>query len=182
MKSPESIKKEAAIEMFSCSVEKRGLKHTTYIGDRDSSSYGIVAQALKEKYTDQYVVVKDCIGHIQKRTNLCKYKTEKKNLTACAAQCVTKWKQGAAVWETVLHDCGVSKYGINNLCDICKENSTQIVWSSVKWKNRYIKRRETLRQERKSKLADRLNHLSGAFSLEPETKKKKKTKKCKKHL
>ena len=29
----------------------------------------------RKKYTDQYVVVKeDCIGHIQKRTNLCKYK------------------------------------------------------------------------------------------------------------
>ena len=39
-----------------------------------------------------------------------------------------------------------------------------------------------MRQERKSKLADRQNHLSGAFSLEPETKKKKETKKCKKHL
>ena len=74
--------------MFSCSVEKRGLKHTTYIGDRDSSSYGMVAQALKEKYTDQYVVVKDCIGHIQKRTNLCKYKTERKKQTNC--MCSTK--------------------------------------------------------------------------------------------
>ena len=78
-------------------LSRKNIKHTTYIGDRDSSSYGMVAQALKEKYTDQYVVVKDCIGHIQKRTNLCKYKTEKKNLTACAAQCVTQWNQGAAV-------------------------------------------------------------------------------------
>ena len=41
----------------------------------------MVAQVLKEKYSDQYVVVKeDCIGHIQKRmeSNLHKYKTEKK--------------------------------------------------------------------------------------------------------
>ena len=67
--------------MFLRSVEKGGLKYTTYIGDGDSSSYGMVAQVLKEKYSDQYVVVKeDCIGHIQKRmgSNLRKYKTEKK--------------------------------------------------------------------------------------------------------
>ena len=61
------MEKEAAIEMFLRSVEKRGLKYTTYIGDGDSSSYGMVAKILKEKYSDQYVVVKeDCIGHIQK--------------------------------------------------------------------------------------------------------------------
>ena len=61
--------------------EKRGLKYTTYIGGGDSSSYGMVAQVLKEKHYDQYIVVKeDCIGHIQKRmgSNLRKYKTEKK--------------------------------------------------------------------------------------------------------
>ena len=81
LKSSESMEKEAAIKMFLRSVEKGGLKYTTYIGDGDSSSYGMVAQVLKEKYSDQYVVVKeDCIGHIQKRmgSNLRKYKTEKK--------------------------------------------------------------------------------------------------------
>ena len=81
LKSSESMEKEAAIEMFLRLVEKRGLKYTTYIGDGDSSSYGMVAQALGEKWSDQDVVVKeDCIGHIQKRmeSNLRKYKTEKK--------------------------------------------------------------------------------------------------------
>ena len=81
LKSSELMEKEAAIEMFLRSVEKRGLKYSTYIGDGDSSSYGMVAQVLKEKYSDQYVVVKkDCIGHTQKRmgSNLRKYKTEKK--------------------------------------------------------------------------------------------------------
>ena len=71
--------------MFLRSVEKRGLKYSTYIGDGDSSSYGRVAQVLKEKYSDQYVVVKeDCIGHIQKRMglNLNKYKTRKKSKKA----------------------------------------------------------------------------------------------------
>ena len=41
----------------------------------------MVAQVLKEKYSDQYVVVKEnCIEHIQKRmgSNLPKYKIEKK--------------------------------------------------------------------------------------------------------
>ena len=62
------MEKEAAIEMFLRSVDKRGLKYITYIGDGDSSSYGMVAQALKGKYSDQYVAVKeDRIGHTQKR-------------------------------------------------------------------------------------------------------------------
>ena len=68
LKSSESMEKEAAIEMFLRSVDKRGLKYITYIGDGDSSSYGMVAQSLKGKYSDQYVAVKeDCIGHTQKR-------------------------------------------------------------------------------------------------------------------
>ena len=53
LKSSESMEKEAAIEMFLRLVEKGGLKYTTYIGDGDSSSYGMVAQVLKEKYSDQ---------------------------------------------------------------------------------------------------------------------------------
>ena len=79
------MEKEAAIEMFLRLVEKRGLKYTTYIGDEDSSSHGMVAQVLKEKYPNQYVVVKeDCIGHIRKRmgSNLRKYKIEKKSKKA----------------------------------------------------------------------------------------------------
>ena len=56
MKSSKSMEKEAAIELFLSSVEKRGLKYTNYIGDGDSSSYGMVAQVLKEKYSDQWSV------------------------------------------------------------------------------------------------------------------------------
>ena len=56
MKSSESMEKEASIELFLSSVEKRGLKYTNYIGDGDSSSYGMVAQVLKEKYSDQWSV------------------------------------------------------------------------------------------------------------------------------
>ena len=83
--------------------------------------------------------------------------------------------QGAAGSATVLRACGVSKYRINTLHAIRKENYTQIV------QNRYNKHRQTLRQERKSKPADKQNYLSGAFSLESETNKKI-TKKSTKHL
>ena len=76
----------------------------------------------------------------------------------------------------------MSKYGINTLRSIRKENITRIVQSSIKCKNRYNKRCQTLRrQERKSKPADKQNYLSGAFSLGSETNKKI-TKKSKKHL
>ena len=75
----------------------------------------------------------------------------------------------------------MTKYGINTLRGICRKNSARIVQSSIKRKNRYNKRRQTLRQERKSKPADKENYLSGALSLESETNKKI-TKKTKKHL
>ena len=48
----------------------------------------------------------------------------KQKLTACAAQSVIQWNQGAAGSATVLYACGVSKYGINTLRGIRKENST----------------------------------------------------------
>ena len=105
----------------------------------------------------------------------------KQKLTVCAAQSVIQWNQGAAGSAIVLYACGVSKYGINTLCSIRKENTTQIVQSSIKCKNRYNKRRQRLRQERKSKSADKRNYLPGAFSLGSESNKKI-TKESKKHL
>ena len=105
----------------------------------------------------------------------------KQKLTACVAQSVIQWNQGVAGSASVLYACGVSKYGIDTLHGIRKENSTRIAQSSIECKNRYNKRRQTLRQERKSKPADKQNYLSGAFCLEPETNKKI-TKKNKNHL
>ena len=36
-----------------------------YVGDGDSSSYGVVADAVFQKYGSTYLVLKeDCIGHI----------------------------------------------------------------------------------------------------------------------
>lgn len=85
-------------------------------------------------------------------------------------QSVIQWNQGVAGSATVLYACGVSKYGINTLHGIRKENSTRIAQSSIEWT-----------QERKSKPADKQNYLSGAFCLEPETNNKI-TKKNKNHL
>lgn len=66
--SAESMEKTAAVEMFNRSVDTRGLKYTTYIGDGDSSSFNVVREAMYTKYKDGYVVSKeDCVGHIQKR-------------------------------------------------------------------------------------------------------------------
>ena len=42
----------------------------------------------------------------------------KQKLTVCAAQSVTKWNQSSYGSATLIHACGVSKYEINNLCDI----------------------------------------------------------------
>ena len=92
-----------------------------------------------------------------------------------------KGNQGAAGSATVLYTCGVSKYGINTLRGIRKENCTRIVQSSIKCRNSYNKFCQTLRQERKSKPADKQNYFSGAFSLEPEINKKI-TEKSQKHL
>jgi len=66
--SAESMEKDAAVEMFLRSIAKHRLKYTVYIGDGDSSSYGVVADAVFQKYGPEYLVLKeDCIGHIQKR-------------------------------------------------------------------------------------------------------------------
>ena len=45
----------------------------------------------------------------------------KQKLTACTAQSVTKWNQSSSGSATTIHACGVSKYEINNLCDIYKQ-------------------------------------------------------------
>ena len=73
----EAMEKDAAVAMFLRSIEKHKLKYTLYVGDGDSSSYGVVADAVFQKYGSTYLVLKeDCIGHIQKRmgNNLRAYK------------------------------------------------------------------------------------------------------------
>ena len=71
------MEKDAAVAMFSRSIDYRALKYTTYVGDGDSSSFGMVTKSMRETFGDDYVVIKeDCVGHIQKRmgTNLRNYK------------------------------------------------------------------------------------------------------------
>ena len=52
-------------------LSKKKFWNIAYTGDGDLSSYQMVAQALKEKSSDQYKAVEeDCIGHIQ---NLCNW-------------------------------------------------------------------------------------------------------------
>ena len=50
------------------SIEQRNLKYTTMVGDGDTGCYSEVCNAVKEKFGDDYVVVKEeCVGHVQKR-------------------------------------------------------------------------------------------------------------------
>ena len=79
--SAEAMEKDAAVVMFLRSIEKHKLKYITYVGDGDSSSYGVVADAVFQRYGAEYVIMKeDCIGHIQKRmgNNLRTYKNNAK--------------------------------------------------------------------------------------------------------
>ena len=79
--SSESIEKAAAVEMFGQSISLHNLKYTTYVGDGNSSSFGEVCEAMKKKYGNNYLVLKEnCMGHIRKTmgTNLRKYKRDVK--------------------------------------------------------------------------------------------------------
>ena len=62
------MEREGSIEIFTRSIEKHNLKHSVYVGDGGSSSFGAVKEAVREKHGDTYEIIKeDCIGHIQKR-------------------------------------------------------------------------------------------------------------------
>ena len=81
--SSEEMEAQGAIEIFSRSIETRGLKYTAFVGDGDSSCFGKVQSAMKDKYGDKYLVTKEeCVGHIQKRLGAAikKYKNSKKGL------------------------------------------------------------------------------------------------------
>ena len=73
-----------AVEIFSRSVETRRLKYTTFVGDRDSSCFGPVKEAMEKKYGAAYEVTKEeCVGPVQKRlcTALRKYKKKRQKGT-----------------------------------------------------------------------------------------------------
>ena len=63
-----SMEAEAAAIMFSRSLTTRQLKYTNFVGECDSSCYGRVAEAMKTKYGNNYVVIKEeCVRYVQKR-------------------------------------------------------------------------------------------------------------------
>ena len=81
--SSEETEAQGAIEIFLRSIETKNLKYTNFVGDGDSSCFGKLQSALKEKYGDKYQVEKEeCVGHIQKRLGaaLRKYKKDKKGV------------------------------------------------------------------------------------------------------
>lgn len=71
----------AAVDMFCRSIEKLKLKYITFVGDRDTSCFGRVREAVISKFGESYQIVKEeCVGHVQKRigTALRKYKKDMK--------------------------------------------------------------------------------------------------------
>ena len=50
--SSEAMEKEAVVEMFINSIQRRKLKYGEYVGDGDTNSFGAVVLALTEKYGD----------------------------------------------------------------------------------------------------------------------------------
>ena len=74
------------------------------------------------------------------------------------------WNQGAGGTTTILSGFGIHP-GINTVVGFEKENTKRISSASVKISSRYRKRRQVLRQNRKSKPLDTNNYSSGAFSI-----------------
>ena len=80
--SSDSMETQGAIEMFLRSIDKNGLRYTTFVGDGDSNCYASVCEALKNAPTWYSYEVKkeECVSHIQKRngTALREYKRKMK--------------------------------------------------------------------------------------------------------
>ena len=75
--SAPNMEKAGAVSIFQRSIEKNGLRYTTFYGDGDSKSFN----AVENIYGDDYPVIKqECIGHYQKRVGnrLRKLRKEKK--------------------------------------------------------------------------------------------------------
>ena len=78
--SSDLMETEGAIETFLRSISKYNLRYTTFVGDRDSSCYGAVAEDSKDRFGDEHSVIKEeCMGHVQKRM-WTRLRTYKKNM------------------------------------------------------------------------------------------------------
>ena len=81
--SSDFMETEGAKSIFLRSISTRNLRYKTFVGDGDSSCFGVVAKACAEKYGDEYIVVKEeCVGHVQKRmgSRMRNYKTKSRGL------------------------------------------------------------------------------------------------------
>ena len=81
--SSDSMETDCAVEIFLRSVERYGLRYTTFVGDGDSSCFGVVQEKCLGKFGESYMVKKEeCVGHVQKRlgSGLREYKRKKKGL------------------------------------------------------------------------------------------------------
>ena len=64
--SPGSMEKTGATEIFLRSIDARGLKYCTFVGDGDTGTYGTVRDKCKQVYDDEYPVTKEeCVGHTE---------------------------------------------------------------------------------------------------------------------
>ena len=75
---------EGAIEMLLRSIDKYGLRYTTFVDDGDSNYYASVCEGLKNAPTccSHEVEKEECVGHIQKRhgTAFREYKRKMKEI------------------------------------------------------------------------------------------------------
>ncbi|CAB4032528.1 Hypothetical predicted protein, partial [Paramuricea clavata] len=62
--SSEEMEVVAAVAIFSRSINTRQLKYTTFVGDRDNSSFGRVKEALEREFGVAYQIKKECVGHV----------------------------------------------------------------------------------------------------------------------
>lgn len=72
---------EGFIDIFLQSIKKYNLQYVTYVGDGESSVFGLVKKAVEEKFFVQYPLHKeDCFGRIQMRmgTDLRNYNNKSK--------------------------------------------------------------------------------------------------------
>ena len=77
------MEKAGAAEIFLRSIDSRGLKYCTFVGDGDTGTYGTVRDKCKQVYGGEYPVTKEeCVGHIQKRMGsaLREYKRKKQGI------------------------------------------------------------------------------------------------------
>ena len=82
--SSDSMEIQGSIEMFLRSIDKNGLRYTTFVGDGDSNCYASVCETLKNATTCYRYEVKkeECVDHIQKAVGaaLPEYKRKMKGI------------------------------------------------------------------------------------------------------